>query len=222
MLWYVLVYDVIAFLYCMVCFGQAAVVVKTDDDIYVDLYALHTVMPRYVKDKVIMFSYILPFPSVSLKLIVILLLFPAIPGGQVHAGSGEQVHRTSSTSSVPSTHPGTGSTSSAPSTTSSTSGELECRSRMKVLLPPRLVSYDELPRDEAKFPGNTTEYYPDYIGMGYRRRHRSQGDDLAQPYGTCSPSRLVPGGQPGHLGQDSGGRPAPQLPTCGGQNDISP
>lgn len=26
-----------------------------------------------------------------------------------------------------------------------------------------LVSYEELPRDEVKFPGNSTEYYPDYI-----------------------------------------------------------
>ena len=26
-----------------------------------------------------------------------------------------------------------------------------------------LVSYEEFPRDEVKFPGNTTEYYPDYI-----------------------------------------------------------
>ena len=25
------------------------------------------------------------------------------------------------------------------------------------------MSYDEYPRDQAKFPGNTTEYYPDYI-----------------------------------------------------------
>ena len=27
-----------------------------------------------------------------------------------------------------------------------------------------LVTYDELPRDEEKFPGNSPEYYPDYIG----------------------------------------------------------
>ena len=27
-----------------------------------------------------------------------------------------------------------------------------------------LVTYDELPRDEEKFPGNSLEYYPDYIG----------------------------------------------------------
>ena len=27
-----------------------------------------------------------------------------------------------------------------------------------------LVTYDELPRDEEKFPGKSPEYYPDYIG----------------------------------------------------------
>ena len=27
----------------------------------------------------------------------------------------------------------------------------------------RFVSYEEYPRDEAKFPGNTMEFYPDYI-----------------------------------------------------------
>ena len=27
-----------------------------------------------------------------------------------------------------------------------------------------MVTYDELPRDEEKFPGNSPEYYPDYIG----------------------------------------------------------
>ena len=25
------------------------------------------------------------------------------------------------------------------------------------------MSYDEYPRDELRFPGNSTEYYPDYI-----------------------------------------------------------
>ena len=33
--------------------SQAALVVKTDDDIYVDLYSLYTVAPRYMKDKVL-------------------------------------------------------------------------------------------------------------------------------------------------------------------------
>ena len=28
-----------------------------------------------------------------------------------------------------------------------------------------MVTYDELPRDEEKFPGNSPEYYPDYIGI---------------------------------------------------------
>ena len=28
---------------------------------------------------------------------------------------------------------------------------------------PRYVSYEEFPRDESLFPGNTTEHYPDYI-----------------------------------------------------------
>ena len=34
--------------------SQAALVVKTDDDIYVDLYSLYTVAPRYMKDKVLL------------------------------------------------------------------------------------------------------------------------------------------------------------------------
>ena len=28
-----------------------------------------------------------------------------------------------------------------------------------------LVTYEELPRDEEKFPGDSLEFYPDYIGV---------------------------------------------------------
>ena len=28
-----------------------------------------------------------------------------------------------------------------------------------------LVTYEELPRDEEKFPGDSLEFYPDYIGF---------------------------------------------------------
>ena len=61
------------------------------------------------------------------------------------------------------------------------------------------MTYDELPRDEEKFPGKSPEYYPDYIG----------GQPVLQPAVSISIllkrfilSWLVLGGEPSHIGQD--------------------
>ena len=70
-----------------------------------------------------------------------------------------------------------------------------------------LVTYDELPRDEEKFPGKSPEYYPDYIGG-----LETSIAFFTEPFQACSIylfllkrfilSWLVLGGEPSHIGQD--------------------
>ena len=117
---------------------QAALVVKTDDDIYVDLYGLQTVAPRYIQDKV---------PSSALFFFKPIYFRARYIYGPVYPSLLVQRY---------------------------TEGHFMLgvvNRYWKHIVRSAddyfnkwLVTYDELPRNEQKFPGNSPEYYPDYIG----------------------------------------------------------
>ena len=61
-----------------------------------------------------------------------------------------------------------------------------------------LVTYEELPRDEEKFPGDSLEFYPDYIGVFLTKLYIGIYSLHSDNYF----SWLVPGGEPSHLSKD--------------------
>ena len=65
-----------------------------------------------------------------------------------------------------------------------------------------LVTYDELPRDEEKFPGKSPEYYPDYIGDQLSIAFFTEPVSISILLKRFILSWLVLGGEPSDIGQD--------------------